>query len=287
MVAIPDLGNTQECRSHALFMYALADAWPILLFILLHCVAASLTGFILKVTPREPSTQITVSTTSDVESTAIPTAAVSGHGGEEVTSDEPPPYPAPFENPPPAPEPAVPTASKTKRSSAHEFVVGTSLFVALITVLFILALDIESLIYCMGPSVTGTSGKVVLWGSYSLQCLWCSMGATCWAMLLRNLWGPQMKKKYPFTAEALLLAVFVVPATPIFMLGMGCIKMIECCQGIFCGSALEEEREELGQSLELQEGVTLGTQLGAEDSECREEERVGLMNAIKGDAPSE
>jgi hypothetical protein len=116
-------------------------------------------------------------------------------------------------------------------------------------------------------------------------------------MLVRDLWGPGMRKKYPIEKGSLLIWTVAVPLSPVFVLGMGCVRVVERCQARFCGDALEEkeEREEREERERIErEGVELREREGGDEgeasgsgsgsgSESRDEESVGLMTAMKSE----
>lgn len=97
-------------------------------------------------------------------------------------------------------------------------------------------------------------------------------------MLLRNLWGPGMKKRYPFNEHALTFTLFCIVGTPFFLLwavfGIGAVKAVEACQMRFCGDALEEDEE-----VELAEGEGLGDRdADVHSEEGADEDRMGLID---------
>ncbi len=91
-----------------------------------------------------------------------------------------------------------------------------------------------------------------------------------------------MRKKFPISETAMLQGLFGILISPFiavgFVFGGGAVKAIEACQRHFCGDALEEEREEIEESVELQEGPRMEDHTeSAERSGSGDEERVGLI----------
>jgi len=67
-----------------------------------------------------------------------------------------------------------------------------------------------------------------------------------------------------------------------FVVGGSAVKAVEACQRRFCGDALEEEREEGEEGVELEQGLRMEGGVGsAEGSGSGEEERIGLIGGIE------
>jgi len=271
--------NSESCRQYASFFGQISDGLPVLLFFILHILTAILTAWLRSVTPgvgdaKPAAVPTTTPATGDVEATAIPSTVEAAADGP--AADEPPPYQPPStETVTPAPQ-----MPKVKRSSAHSFVMGSCIFIALLTSITFLALDIQAIIFCESFSPVSTVPRVIFWIFYGLMCMWASTGVSCWMMLFRDLWGPAAKKKYPITEAFFFTWVFALPMTPFVVLGMGLVNAIEACQKRFCSEALEEEEEDAEQGTEL--GQRSGSNVeDGEGSGSREEESVGLISAMK------
>jgi hypothetical protein len=84
-------------------------------------------------------------------------------------------------------------------------------------------------------------------------------------MLVRDLWGPKMREKYPFREGAILqgtaVGVVCVIALPFMVVGTGMVKCVEGAQRAWCGDALVDEEErgeggvEIGELKRVEEGV--------------------------------
>jgi len=131
------------------------------------------------------------------------------------------------------------------------------LIVILFTVVT-LGLSVQALTYCQGDGVLQVGFRVFFWLIYFLYLLWISVGVGCWLMLLRNLWGPKMAKRFPI--EPSFICTFAVGSivlliwSPFWGLWKGSVWIVEQCQGHLCGDALEDEAEE---TVELDEGQRL------------------------------
>lgn len=275
--------NDQNCRQYASFFHNLSDPFPVLLMIFLHIVTSCLTGGIRSITPGvgdEPVAPAATPPVGDVEATAIPNTQTPEAQAEGSSSDEPPPY-----QPPAAetatPATAAPPAPKVKRSSAHLFVVGSGLFMALLTSLVFLGLDIQAVVFCTSFSPISIFPRIIFWGLYSLMCLWASTGVACWMILFRDLFGPAAKKKYPITEGFFVVWVFALPMTPFVVIGMALVHAIESCQRKFCSDALEEDNEDAEQGTELEQGSGSNVEEDGEASGNRDEESVALIPAMK------
>jgi hypothetical protein len=263
--------------------------WSLFTPLIFAIIVSLLTKWIESITPgidvgTKPSIEVTPPTPSeDVEATAIPDLTASAESG---TEDQPPPYQPPAQEPstqapasastPTSAPPAVP------RTSAERFVMGTTIFLSTIASLFLCALALQALIFCQHWSPLSLFPRIIYWAIFSLLCGGATTGASCWLMLLRDLWGPGMRKKFPISKTAMLQALFGILISPFiavgFVFGGGAVKAIEACQRHFCGDALEEEREEIEESVELQEGPRMEDHTeSAERSGSGDEERVGLI----------
>jgi hypothetical protein len=252
--------NSPECLHNALFLHSQGESAPFL-FIPMNIAVALITALIRGLTPRDDTHRATTATVNDIETTVIP-----AEEGSASNSDEPPPYqPRSTEEI----RRARWSAITSKLSPAQLFVLVSHFFFVLLALVFLLALMIQSLTFCMEiVSPIPIPVRIILWLLYTLNCFWASRGAMCWIMLLRNLWGPTAKKRFPMTETSLAW----LTVKPVVMLGKGAAKAIELCQRRFCADALVEESEE----------VVLGGETDGDEEAIGEgEERVGLMHGIK------
>lgn len=277
--------QAHQCRNYALFFHGMAsDEWLFVALLFFTILSPIFTQWIRVVTPGVRNQTPSPPVAADVEATAIPqvVGAVNANtiasGSEAQTHpngvDEPPPYqpPATESTPPSKEEPPV------KRSSAQRFVFGTILLACNIACLFFLALAVQSLVFCQSWSPLSFWPRVIWWVLFSMPAIWALNAATCWAMLLRNLWGAGMKKRYPFNEHALTFTLFCIVGTPFFLLWavfeVGAVKAVEACQRRFCGDALEEDED-----VELAEGGGHGDRDADVHSEDgADEDRVGLID---------
>ena len=122
-------------------------------------------------------------------------------------------------------------------------------------------------------------------------------------MLVRDLWGPKMREKYPFKEDAILqgivIGVLMVAMFPFMALGGAMVKCVEAAQRTWCGDALlddeggEEGGVEIGELRRMEEGVTMAETEGitgrgenGEGSEGHVEseehgENVGLIRGME------
>ena len=122
-------------------------------------------------------------------------------------------------------------------------------------------------------------------------------------MLVRDLWGPKMREKYPFKEDAILqgtvVGVLCAIALPFMAVGMGMVKCVEGAQRAWCGDALLDEEErgeggvEIGELVRVEESVAEAETEGiavegenGEGSEGRVEseehgENVGLIRGME------
>ncbi|KAF8861272.1 hypothetical protein BDZ45DRAFT_283266 [Acephala macrosclerotiorum] len=140
------------CQQYALFFHDISSAWVFLALVFFAVLSIIFTVCILypryHATHREagppPPPQ---ATSTDVEATAIlgdSGTSMAAESDNPEESDEPPPYQ------PPATETTPQTTLKppVKRSSAQRFVIGVCLLVCDIAALFLLALPIQSVVFC-------------------------------------------------------------------------------------------------------------------------------------------
>lgn len=90
----------------------------------------------------------------------------------------------------------------------------------------------------------------------------------------------------PIKESALIYGLVCVVIAPfvfvIFVVGSGAVRGVQACQRRFCGDALEEEREEGEEGVELEQGLRMeGGAESVEGSGSGEEERIGLMGGIE------
>lgn len=128
--------------------------------------------------------------------------------------------------------------------------------------------------------------RVIYWVVFGIPCGWTTVGASCWLMLLRDLWGPGARKKFPIQESALIYGLFCALLSPFILIGFvfggGAVKAIEACQRRFCGDALEDEGDESEESIELREGSRMEDRTGLrEGSGSGEEERIGLIGGVE------
>ncbi|KAE9364371.1 hypothetical protein N431DRAFT_105847 [Stipitochalara longipes BDJ] len=279
-----------SCRQYALFFHGLTPLWSLFTPLIFAIIASVLTHWIRSITPGidvgiKPSIEVTPPTPSDdVEATAIPDLTTST---ESSTEDQPPPYQPPAQDSTPAPAPtSTPTPPKVPRTSAGRFVMGSAIFLSIIASLFFSAVALQALIFCQHWSPVSILPRIIYWTIFIIPSCWATVGACCWLMLLRDLWGPGMRKKFPISETAILYGLTCTLISPFilvgFVLGGGAVKAIEACQRRFCGDALEDEREEIEESVELQEGPRMEVHAESpEGSGSGEEERVGLIAGVE------
>jgi len=91
-----------------------------------------------------------------------------------------------------------------------------------------------------------------------------------------------MRKRLPITETALIYGLICVLVAPFAFVMVVAVKGIEACQRRFCGDALEEEREEGEEAVELEHGLRMeGGRESVEGSGSAEEETIGLMGGIE------
>jgi hypothetical protein len=194
------------------------------------------------------------------------------------TGDQPPPYNPP--TPTLAAEPTAVSPPAKKRSSAERFIIGTFLLILVIAALFVAAVTIQGMTYCLFKKKNSTFLQVILWVFYSGCCIWASTGVGCWAMLLRNLWGPKAIKRFPIDENIVALVVVggvgMLIWGPFWCLWKGSVWIVEKCQGRFCGDAFDEE-EDQQMPIELEEGRRL---IPNRDLEGDDENRECLSSQV-------
>lgn len=212
---------------------------------LLVYVLRKITPGVIVSTPPPPTPAAVVESTSLTPNTSSP---------EDQADENPPPYEAPT----PTTTPTSPHPFDHNWSSAERFIIGTFVFIVLMFTLFALGLVVLAFLYCMRPLPYTVWGPVFWWILYSAAVFGASPGMACWAMLLRNLWGPRAIKKFPITQSWLCMGVIflgvIILWLPFVATWKGLSWAVEKCQGKFCGDALEEEEEV---PVELEEGVRL------------------------------
>lgn len=95
-----------------------------------------------------------------------------------------------------------------------------------------------------------------------------------------------MRKKFPIQESALIYWLFCALIFPFVVVGLaiggGATKAVEFCQRRFCADALEEEREEGEESVELHEGPRMEDRIeSTEGNGSDNEERVGLIAGLE------
>jgi hypothetical protein len=293
------------CHRHALFLSSITNASTLFsLWLLFAVTSAILTGALVHIVDPSPLKPLQAAapatTTSDVEATAIPAPPIEEqHNEEDLPPYEPSaaavPLPAVIpatvatETPPVAVEPAVEAKPKPKRSSAYNFVSGTSLFLPTMLSYLLTILSMQSILYCTSFFFNPRGNHITVWIiCFALPSVWVSMSILCWVILLLDLWGPGMRKKvkipYIIVPFALLLAV-MVPFALVFWIVFGvaklCVKAVESCQRRFCEDALVEEREE---DIELAAGqprMETVNEVGEGSSAGVAEESIALMADTK------
>jgi hypothetical protein len=251
-------------------------------------LSSLLTGWIRSITPGlDAGTKANVDVTRPIASNDVEATAIPDSGNSDPDAEDPPPYQPPAQEvtPSPALVPAL-NVPKVKRSSAQSFVMGTALLLGIMASLFLAGLAMQALIFCGPWSPVSFFLRIVYWIVFSIPCLWASVGVSCWLMLLRDLWGPAMKKRLPLKETGLIYGLFCVLFAPfafvMFVVGGGAVKAVEMCQRRFCGDALEDEVEEGEEVLELEQGLRMEGGAGsAEGNRSGEEERIGLMGGIE------
>jgi hypothetical protein len=300
--------DPQVCHRHALFLSSITNTVSLFsLWFLFAVISAILTGILVHIvdpSPPKPAVAAAPATaTSDVEATAIPAPPIEEqHNEEDLPPYEPPAAAVPIQPPPTvtvatetppavavAVEPAVEAKPKPKRSSAHNFVLGTSLFLPTMLSYVLTILSMQSILYCSTFFFNPRGNHITVWIiCFALPSIWVSMSILCWVILLLDLWGPGMRKKvkipYYIVPWSLLLAV-MVPFVLVFGIVYGVakllVKAVESCQRRFCEDALIEEREE---DVELAAGrptVEVVTETGEGSSAVAAEETVALMADAK------
>ncbi|KAG0646598.1 hypothetical protein D0Z07_7561 [Hyphodiscus hymeniophilus] len=291
----PNPHDTSMCLSHALFLHNLPTGGFILWPMLFAIASAISTQLIRSVTPGVGDKPATVKTTitataaGDEDGTAIPDPAVSaidveaGQGG-----DDPPPYAPPESTSTPIIFPVPATLVRPTASSAHFFVTGTFFFILMLLSLFLLALSLQWLSFCQHYSPTSTSGQVFTWVFFCIPATWATFGLTCWVILLRDLWGPAAKKRFPIEEYALVkglvMAVAFAALFPFVLSGMLLTKAVEVAQKRLCPGAIAEEDDVEIEELSREDEEPHEVQGEGESSDGNadiHEETVGLIKGME------
>jgi hypothetical protein len=297
------------CHRHALFLSFITNTFSLFaLWFLFAVISAIFTTSLVKIVdpspPKPPDAPVpdtaTATATVEVEATAIPAPPSEEQHNEEdlppyepaaaVPIQPPPNVPVATETPPVAVEPEVEAKPKPKRSSAHNFVLGSSLLLPTMLSYLLAILCIQSILYCSPTFILASRGDhIAVWIiCFALPSIWVSMSVLCWVILLLDLWGPGMRKRVPIpyyiVPWSLLLAVmfpFVLVFKTVFGLAKLLVMAVESCQRRFCEDALIEEREE---DIELAAGqprMETLNEVGEGSSAGAAEETVGLMADTK------
>ncbi|KAL3423024.1 hypothetical protein PVAG01_04771 [Phlyctema vagabunda] len=271
--------NSTACVKGALFFRGNSAAMLILLPMALAGLSIFLTAMVRKVTPE--SSRSTKSKKEESQPTTERSEATSSPGlsPAETETDQPPPYDP--EAVTTEPEPTVPKTPRTKTSSAQNFVVGSALFFSNIFVLVLGGLSVQAVIHCAPWSPLHPIFAFMWWAVYTVVTWFASFGAMCWLMLLRDLWGPRMIKRYPIEENAMLILVIGVVISPFFLLGTVSIKGIEWLQRRFCADDIEEDGD-MENGVELREAHGLsGGDHSERDGPAIAEERLGLIGGME------
>ena len=108
-------------------------------------------------------------------------------------------------------------------------------------------------------------------------------------MLLRDLWGPKAKERVRFEEYWLAAAVAGAVVGPVIAAGAGAAKLVEWCQGRWCGDALEDEEVVGAQGgTELEEGRRLiGGEGDGHDDGDGEGQQEGYETRIAQELPAD
>ncbi|ESZ90450.1 hypothetical protein SBOR_9170 [Sclerotinia borealis F-4128] len=188
-------------------------------------------------------------------------------GGESGSRNPPPPYESSASNTQPqflGPVPAtapIPTSTKSVKKPSEQFVKETLIFCLLMIDLFFQALAIQQLTYCDDDNRDKkklSKGWVILWWSLcSPLYLGAFSSLLCWAILFRDLWGADSKKRFPIDPSCVWMFLFGLVVTAISSPAiiatrsyMGLVWCVESCQRGFCGGNAEEDEGEELESME-------------------------------------
>jgi hypothetical protein len=299
--------DPQVCHRHALFLSSITNVVSLFcLWLLFAGISAILTGILVHIVdpspPKPPKAAAPATATSGVEATAIPAPPIEvQHNGEDLPPYEPPAAAVSIQPPPTvtvatetppvtvAVQPAVEVKPKPKRSSAHNFVLGTSLFLPTMLSYFLTILSMQTILYCSTFFFHTRGNHITVWViCFALPSIWVSMSILCWIILLLDLWGPGMRKKVKIPYYIVPWSLFLVVMVPFFLafwivygFAKLLVKAVESCQRRFCEDALIEEREE---DVELAAGrptVEIVNEAGEGSSAGAAEEPVALMGDAK------
>lgn len=266
--------DNSECP-RALFLQSISEWSAIITYVVLMGICAVLCYWL-----RSLAIKPTVPVPDPV--TPVPEASL-----ESLSEIEAPP---PYE---PATEAAAATiinpVPKAKRSRASAFVVGTFILIILLFTQFVTALSIQNLHYCHNDRAKPSGLFIVFWTWYSIECIWASVGLSCWFILLRNLGGKKAEARWPMDEYCVLLWLAVAAFLPFALVGWvlkfglefastPLVSLVESLQRRLCGDeALEDDDEEAGMRLEEGHGIV-------------PEERQGLLQeatSSEGETSSE
>jgi hypothetical protein len=211
------------CRQYALFFHGLTPMWSLFTPLIFAIIASVLTSWIRPIPPdkekgTKPNIEVTPPTPiNDVEATAIPDPTTAS--AENGTEEQPPPYQPPLHEASTLALTSTPKPPKVPRSSAERFVMGTTILLAIIASIFLGALALQAVIFCQHWSPVSIFPRVIYWGIFGIPCGWATVGASCWLMLLRDLWGPGVRKKFPIRESALIYGLFYALLSPFILIG--------------------------------------------------------------------
>lgn len=260
--------NDYECLSRALYMNTpfpipgFAMFFPSILVICLTQYLGSITPGVKYASLLDPITRNSAERhnfSAPQQSTVNITQSVEDTDAEiELPSQEetPPPY---NETPDTI---AKPTKTTKPRTSAELFVIGTACLLVIIFCLVTIALATQATIFCQDWSPLSAGPQGLLWFFYLSPLLTSTRALGCWVILLRDLWGPAAKRKFPVSEKWFFL--------PFGMAGRGMVILVEGCQRRFCGGGIEVEDMESEGVIDLEEG----------SGEDRMEGNVGLISGI-------
>ena len=215
--------NDPACRQYALFFHDLTPTWSLFTPLIFATIASVLTSWIRPIPPgkenrTKPNIEVTPPTPiNDVEATAIPDSTTAG--ADNGTEEQPPPYQPPVQETSTLALTSTPKPPKVPRSSAGRFVMGTAIFLAIIASLFLGALALQAVIFCQHWSPVSMFPRVIYWVVFGIPCGWATVGASCWLMLLRDLWGPGVRKRFSIQESALIYGLFCALLSPFILIG--------------------------------------------------------------------
>jgi hypothetical protein len=136
---------------------------------------------------------------------------------------------------------------------------GTPLLCIIIS-LFLAGLGLQTIIFCGRWSPISMFLRVVDWLVFSIPCLWASMGACCWLILLRDLGEAGMRKRLLIKETALIYGICFVLVAPF----------------AFIMFVVAQESVELGEGLRMDDTTEM-----REGSGSRGEETMRLVGGIE------